>query len=305
MRDAFVRALSELAAEDPGVMLITGDLGFKVLDDFAERFPSSFLNAGVAEQNMTAVACGMAMAGARAYTYSIGNFPTLRCLEQLRNDVCHHRADVTVVAVGGGFSYGQVGMSHFATEDLAILRALPQMTVVAPSDPWQAYALTRQMHAAGGPHYLRIDKSSAGLAEGPVELGRARQARAGSDAVIFAIGGILGEAVAAAEALAEEGVQTRVVDVHTIKPLDVEAICEAAAACRTVLTLEEHSVIGGLGGAVAEALLSAGVGVDRFVRLGIDDCHPDVVGDQAYLRARHGLDRQGVLRALREALELS
>src|ERR1700760_4208221 len=155
MREAFVRALSELAAEDPSVMLITGDLGFGVLTDFAERFPSSYLNAGVAEQNMTAVACGAAMAGARAYTYSIANFPTLRCLEQLRNDVCHHRADVTVVAVGGGFSYGHLGISHFATEHRAILRALPQMTVVAPPDPWQAYALTRQMHAAGGPQYLR------------------------------------------------------------------------------------------------------------------------------------------------------
>jgi transketolase len=305
MRDAFVRALSELAAEDPRVMLITGDLGFGVLTDFAERFPESYLNAGVAEQNMTAVACGMAMAGARAYTYSIGNFPTLRCLEQLRNDVCYHHADVTVVAVGGGFSYGQVGMSHFATEDLAILRTLPQMTVVAPSDPWQAYALTRQMHAAGGPQYLRIDKSLAGLAEGPVELGRARQVRAGSDAVIFAIGGILGEAAAAAGALAEQdGVEVRVIDVHTIKPLDVETVCEAALACRVVLTLEEHSVIGGLGGAVAEALLSEGVRVERFVRLGIKDCHPSEVGDQAYLRARHGLDRASVARALREALEL-
>jgi transketolase len=306
MRDAFIRAVTELAAEDPGVMLITGDLGFKVLDDFAERFPSSFLNAGVAEQNMTAVACGMAMAGARVYTYSIGNFPTLRCLEQLRNDVCYHHADVTVVTIGGGFSYGQVGPTHHATEDLAILRALPQMTVVAPSDPWQAYALTRQMHAAGGPQYLRIDKSSAGLPEGPVQLGRARPVRAGRDAVIFAIGGILGEAVAAAEALADEdGVEVRVVDVHTIKPLDVEAVCEAAAACGTVLTLEEHTVSGGLGGAVAEACLSAGVKLDRFVRLGIEDGGPGVVGDQAYLRARHGLDRHGVARAVREALELS
>jgi transketolase len=303
MRDAFVRALSELAAEDPRVMLITGDLGFGVLGDFAERFPSSYLNAGVAEQNMTAVACGMAMAGARAYTYSIGNFPTLRCLEQLRNDVCYHRADVTVAAVGGGLSYGPLGMSHFATEDLAILRALPQLTVVAPSDPWQAYALTRQMHAAGGPQYLRIDKSSAGMAQGPVELGRARQVRPGSDAVIFATGGILGEAVAAADALAEEGVEVRVVDVHTLKPLDVETICEAAAACRIVLTLEEHTVVGGLGGAVAEACLSGGVRVERFVRLGLQDRHPSVVGDQAYLRALLGLDRIGVVRALREALE--
>ena len=304
MRDAFVRALSELADEDPNLVLITGDLGFGVLTDFAERFPSSYLNAGVAEQNMTAVACGMALAGARAYTYSIGNFPTLRCLEQLRNDVCYHRADVTVVAVGGGFSYGQLGMSHFATEDLAILRALPEMTVVAPSDPWQAHVLTRQMHAAGGPQYLRIDKSSAGLAEEPVVLGKARQVRPGSDAVIFATGGILGEAVAAAETLAAGGISVRVVEIHTIKPLDVEAVCGAAAACPVVLTLEEHTVIGGLGSAVAEACMEGGVRPRRFVRLGLEDRYPEVVGDQGYLRARHGLDREGVAAALRCALEL-
>jgi transketolase len=161
------------------------------------------------------------------------------------------------------------------------------------------------MYAAGGPQYLRIDKSAAGLAEGPVELGRARQARAGSDAVIFAIGGILGEAVAAAETLAAEGLQVGVIDVHTLKPLDLEAVCGAAEACRIVLTLEEHSVTGGLGGAVAEALLSGGVKVERFVRLGIEDHHAGVVGDQAYLRARHGLDRAGVAAALRKALEVS
>ena len=303
MRDAFVRALSELAAEDPSLVLVTGDLGFGVLTDFAARFPDSYLNAGVAEQNMTAVACGMAMAGARAYTYSIGNFPTLRCLEQLRNDVCHHRADVAVVAVGGGFSYGQLGMSHFATEDLAILRALPGMTVVAPSDPWQAYALTRQLHAAGGPRYLRLDKSSAGVPEGPVTLGKAREVRPGSDAVVFSTGGILGEAIAAAEVLAGQGASVRVVDVHTIKPFDSDAVCAAAAACGVVLTLEEHTVIGGLAGAVAEACMAGGVRVKRFVRLGLEDRHPEVVGDQAYLRALHGLDRRGIEDALRRALE--
>ena len=305
MRDAFVRALTELAAEDPAVVLITGDLGFGVLTDFARRYPSSYLNAGVAEQNMTAVACGMALAGARAYTYSIGNFPTLRCLEQLRNDVCYHRADVTVVAVGGGLSYGQLGMSHFATEDLAILRTLPEMTVVAPSDPWQAYALIRQLHAAGGPQYLRLDKSSAGLPEAPVTLGKARQVRPGSDAVIFASGGVLGQAVQAAEELAAAGVSLGVVEIHTLKPLDVEAICEAAGACRVVLTLEEHTVVGGLGGAVAEVCMEGGVRPERFVRLGLADSYPEVVGDQAYLRARHGLDRDGVAAAVRRALELS
>ena len=139
MREAFVRALTKLAADDERVLLVNGDLGFGVLNDFIRRFPNQYVNAGIAEQNMTAIACGSAMTGARAYTYSIGNFPTLRCLEQLRNDVCYHHSDVTVVAVGGGFSYGQLGVSHFATEDLAIMRTLPGMTVVAPSDPWQAH----------------------------------------------------------------------------------------------------------------------------------------------------------------------
>ncbi len=160
------------------------------------------------------------------------------------------------------------------------------------------------MHAADGPQYLRIDKSFAGLPESPVQLGKARQVRPGSDAVVFATGGILGEAVAAAEVIEAEGASIRVVEVHTIKPLDAEAICEAAAACRKVLTLEEHTVVGGLGGAVAEACLTGGVRVDRFVRLGLNDSYPDVVGDQAYLRARHGLDREGVARALRQMLEL-
>ena len=304
MRDAFVRALTEIVASDPDVMLVNGDLGFGVLDDFIARFPANYVNAGVAEQNMTAVACGMALAGARAYTYSIGNFPTLRCLEQLRNDVCYHRADVTVVAVGGGFSYGQLGMSHFATEDLAILRALPEMAVVAPSDPWQAYALTHQLHARGGPSYLRLDKGRAGLPEGAVELGKVREVRPGADAVIFATGAILGEAVAAADELASEGASIRVIDVHTIKPLDVDGICAAARDCGIVVTLEEHSVIGGLGGAVAEVCLEGGVPVRKFRRFGIDDRYPEIVGDQAYMRVHFGLDHNAVAVGLREMLGL-
>lgn len=303
MRDSFVRALTELAAEDPDIVLLSGDIGFGVLTDFMDRYPDSYVNAGVAEQNMAAVACGMAMAGARAYTYSIGNFPTLRCLEQLRNDICYHHADVTTVAVGGGFSYGQLGMSHFATEDLAILRALPDMVVVAPSDPWQAYLLTRQLHERGGPAYLRLDKGQAGLPEGAVRLGKVRQAREGGDAVIFAIGGILSEAVAASDMLEAEGLGVRVIDVHTLKPLDVEGICSAVRACPYVLTLEEHNIVGGLGAAVAEACLEGGAAVRRFKRMGLADCYPDVVGDQAYLRARYGMDRHAVAEALRGMLE--
>jgi transketolase len=299
MRDAFVRALTELAAEEPNVILVNGDLGFGVLTDFISRFPDNYVNAGVAEQNMTAVACGMALAGARANTYSIGKFPTLRCLEQLRNDVCYHKANVTAVAVGGGFSYGQLGMSHFATEDLAVLRAMPEMTVVAPSDPWQAYELTRQLHALGGPAYLRLDKGSAGVPEGTVELGKARQVRDGGDAVIFATGAILGEAIAAAESLAGDGVSVRVVDIHTLKPFDSESVRNHAAECGTVLTIEEHSIVGGLGAAVAESCLG-GPQVSAFRRIGIPDVFPSVVGDQAWLRSHFGLDRDSVAAAVRE-----
>lgn len=302
MRNAFVRALEELAAEDERIILVNGDLGFGVLTDFIGRFPSQYVNAGVAEQNMTAIACGMALTGARAYTYSIGNFPTLRCLEQLRNDVCYHQADVTVVAVGGGFSYGQLGVSHFATEDLSAMRSLPGMTVVAPSDPWQAYELTRQLHARGGPTYLRIDKSSAGLPAGAVELGKVSEVRDGDDAVIFSTGAILSEALAAADALAEEAIGLRVIDVHTLKPLDIDAICAAAAECGHVLTLEEHVVAGGLGGAVAEACAEGGVSLKSFRRIGLGDAFPDVVGDQAYLRARYGLDSASVANSVRRVL---
>ncbi|HEU4962034.1 MAG TPA: transketolase C-terminal domain-containing protein [Sphingomonas sp.] len=302
MRDAFVRALTELAAEDPRVMLVNGDLGFGVLADFIADRRGQYVNAGVAEQNMTAVACGMALAGARAYTYSIGNFPTLRCLEHIRNDVCYHHADVTIVAIGGGFSYGPLGMSHFAIEDLAMLRALPGMTVVAPSDPWQAYALTRQLHARGGPAYLRLDKANAGLPETPVALGEARTVRDGDDAVVFATGGVLAEALAAADRLAADGIALRVIDVHTIKPLDVETISAAARECRYVVTVEEHTVVGGLGSAIAEACLEGGVALRGFRRIGLADRYPTVVGDQLYLRAHYGIDADAVETAVRGLL---
>ncbi|HEX2803694.1 MAG TPA: transketolase C-terminal domain-containing protein [Sphingomicrobium sp.] len=300
MRDAFVEALTELTAEDPSVVLVTGDLGFGVLTDYAARFPDNFVNAGVAEQNMTALACGMALEGARAYTYSIANFPTLRCLEQLRNDVCYHGATVTVVAVGGGFSYGQLGMSHFATEDLAIMRAIPGMTVVAPSDPWMAYELARQLYRTGGPAYVRLDKGKAGLPAGPVELGKVRTVREGEDGVIFATGGILAEALAAADLLADQGISVAVVDVHTLKPFDESGVRRAAKGRPIVVTLEEHNIAGGLGSAVAEALLEGGAAPRKFRRIGLADCFPEVVGDQDYLRKAHQLDRNAVVAAFRE-----
>lgn len=305
MRDAFIAELCDLAANDPSIILITGDLGFGVLDAYRERFPDQFINAGVAEQNMTGLAAGLALEGHKVFTYSIGNFTTLRCLEQLRNDVCYHDADVTAVAVGGGFSYGQLGMSHFATEDLSILRALPNMSVIAPSDPWETRELTRQMAAVSGPKYLRLDKGKAGLPEkhGDVTLGRVRTVRSGDDVTLVTIGAILSEALAAADILEKEGISSRILSVHTLKPLDAAPIIEAARETGGIVTIEEHSTIGGLGGAVSEALLSRGTPPRGFAQVGLEDIYPTIVGDQDYLRCKYGMDRQAIMNAVRRTLD--
>lgn len=297
MRDAFVHALSSLASNDPRIVLITGDLGYGVLTDFANNFPNQFINAGVAEQNMTAIACGLALEGFKPYTYSIGNFPTLRCLEQIRNDLCYHDADVTIVAIGGGFSYGQLGMSHFALEDLAIMRALPNMRVVAPADPWEAKELTSQLYHLSGPTYLRIDKGAAELmpTTQPLKLGEVREVRPGDDITIVTIGAIAREAIKASDELSTTGVSARVLVVHSLKPISEECIIAAAKDTGGIITLEEHSIIGGLGSTVAEICLDNGVPPKTFHRMGLKDIYPSIVGDQEYLRKSYGLVSQNII----------
>src|SRR5207245_8966920 len=159
MRNAFFRALYALAERDERVFLIVGDLGFGVVEPFAERFPGRFLNAGVAEQDMTGIAAGLALCGKIVFTYSIANFPTLRCFEQIRNDVCYHNANVKVVSVGGGLAYGALGVTHHATEDIAVMRTLPNMTIVAPADSIEAELATRALATQSGPAYLRLGRS--------------------------------------------------------------------------------------------------------------------------------------------------
>ena len=253
MRTAFVNELIELAATDSRIHLITGDLGFGVLEEFARRYPRQFLNAGVAEQNMTGVATGLALEGRIVFTYSIANFPSLRCLEQIRNDAAYHGANVKVVSVGSGFSYGALGISHHATEDISIMRSLPGVTVVSPADEWETRQATRALATQPGTCYLRLDKAKAPPTHRPEDsftLGRARVVREGSDLAIAATGGILEVALEAAQELATlHGVQTRVLSMHTVKPLDTMALVAAARETGGLMTLEEHTVDGGLGGA--------------------------------------------------------
>ena len=223
MRDHFIAALTKEAERNKDIVLITGDLGFGVLDDFANKFPRQYINAGVAEQNMTGIASGLGMDGKTVFTYSIGNFNTLRCLEQIRNDACYHDANVNIVSVGGGFSYGALGYSHHATEDIAIMRALPNLKVFTPCDFWEIQEITRSVIENGGVNYIRVDKSHAQLSpiyEERFEVGKGRTLREGSDLTIIASGGIVDIALKVEEALAKEGFSIQVISMHTIKPID-------------------------------------------------------------------------------------
>jgi transketolase len=306
VRDTFIKTLTELAEKDERIFLITGDLGFGVLETFARRFPKQFLNAGVAEQNMTGLATGLAMEGRIAFTYSIANFPILRCLEQIRNDAAYHGANVKVVSIGGGFSYGALGMSHHATEDIAIMRALPEVSVLAPCDHWETAEATRAVAAAAGVCYLRLDKSVAPATNSPDEafsLGRARIVKRGMTLAVVACGGILGEVLTAADIVERQGIRPTVVSMHTVKPIDCDIIRSLTANHDAILTVEEHGLIGGLGSAVAEVLADGGRMPKRFRRLGVrDKSFVSIVGSQQYLRKHLGLDAPAIAK---EILELT
>ncbi len=301
MRTAFIETLNELADKDPRVCLIVGDLGYSVIEEFANKHPDQFVNAGVAEQNMIGLAVGMALSGKVVFTYSIGNFGTLRCLEQIRNDVCYHRANVKVVTVGGGLAYGNLGVTHHASEDVAIMRALPNMTVVAPGDPVEARLATRAVVALDGPAYLRLGKAGEPIVhadEPSFTLGRAITMREGSDLTLIASGSMLATSDRVAAQLTEKGLSVRLLSMHTIKPLDRDALVRAATETRFVFTLEEHSIEGGLGGAVAEVMAELDVSRALLKRIGLRPQFNAEVGDQKYLKSLHGLDEEGVMKTI-------
>jgi transketolase len=305
MRGAFFRALMQVAEQDSNVHLLVGDIGFGVVEPFTERFPDRFLNVGVAEQNMTGIAAGMALSGKTVFTYSIANFPTLRCLEQVRNDVCYHKANVKIVAVGGGFAYGALGMTHHAIEDLAILRALPEMTVIAPADPLETERATCAIAAQPGPCYLRLGRAGEpSIHSEPIdfEIGKAIRVREGDDITLISTGGLLATALEVARSIASRGFQARVLSMHTLKPLDVEAVLAAARETRAIVTLEEHSLIGGLGSAVAEVLAESSDVRVAFKRIGAPSALARLVGGQEFLRDANGLSVRAVLQSVESLL---
>lgn len=306
MRTTFIETLTERAADDERIWLLTGDLGFSVLEPFASRFPDRFINTGVAEQNMTGVAAGLALSGNIVFTYSIANFPTLRCLEQIRNDVCYHNADVKIVAVGAGVAYGTHGYTHHGVEDLAILRTLPNLSIVAPADPVETRLATRALIDTPGPGYLRLEKAGEPVVHqtAPADfcIGKGIVVRDGSDVTLVSIGGLLKTVVEAAAELAEGNVQARVISLHTLKPLDAALLLRSARETGAIVCVEEHRAPAPLYEAVCALV------VGQNVRAQVADCNlgeavaKTALSQTAY-RQRAGLTAAGVAQKARQLVE--
>ncbi len=304
MRDAFVEQLEISAENDSELMFLTADLGFGVFQNFESRFPDQYLNVGIAEQLMAGVSAGLALSGKKVVMYSIGNFPTLRCLEQIRNDQAYHDTNVTIVASGGGFTYGQLGMSHHATEDLAIMRALPGVDVCAPGTLFETKELAKELFTRDRVGYLRLEKFAFSEDQDiPFEFGKLRPLLNGQDIAIIAIGGVVSEAMAAASELEKAGVSASVISCHTLKPFDATSLLEILSSVRGLVTVEEHSLIGGLASTIADVLITENLNLP-IARLGLKDEYCGKVGDQAYLRKHNGIDSENIaktaLKLLRE-----
>ena len=305
MRDTFVRTLIEEAKKNENIELITGDLGFGVLKPYFEQLPNQFTNAGIAEQSMTGIAAGMALCGKTVFTYSIGNFPTLRCIEQIRNDCAYHHANVKIVCVGGGFVYGSLGMSHQATEDIAIMRALPEVTVVCPGDLVEAAEATKAIANMPGTVYLRLGRGGEKRIHNKIDnfqIGKAIKIQdakedCGKKIALFSTGAILDEATEAVKMLEEAGIGVEEYSFHTVKPIDKDVILDCAGRYDYIVTVEEHNIIGGFASAVSEVLSDSDEKA-RLIKIGLNDEYCSKVGNQKYLREQYGLGAENIVKKI-------
>lgn len=283
-------------AHDPQIVFLTGDLGFGVLDGLAAEFPDRMINAGVSEQNMLGMAAGLALEGFRPFVYSIANFPTIRALEQLRNDICYHRLPVRIVSVGGGLGYGPLGASHHASDDLGALSAIPGLALFTPSTSGEVDHLTDAACDWPGPVYIRVDRGApvAAHAGTPETVpGKMNTMRSGRDVTVLAYGAIVGEVMLAAEILAADGLDLTVESCVSLRPFD-RAKALAAASRGPVVVVEEHGRVGGLATTFAQTCIEAGVAPVGYLALTLGDDFVREVGSTEWLREQKGLDARSI-----------
>lgn len=304
-RDGFGKGLVELGEKNPNVWVLTGDVSESTRTHwFQEKFPKRFVQVGIAEQNMIGVAVGIASCGKTVFASSYGVFNPGRNFDQVRMSVCYSNANVILHGSHTGLTVGPDGATHQALEDIAMVRALPNMVVVAPADYEEAKKATISLGERGGPAYIRTSREKLPIfttSETPFEIGKANVYREGKDAALFAIGPLVYESLVAAERLEKEGIDCAVVDCHTIKPIDREAVVEWAKKCGLIITVEEHQIDGGMGSAVCEVLAEEYPA--RVVRHGMYNMFGES-GSSAELLRKYGLDADGIAKKVKESMEM-
>lgn len=310
MKKALIQTLCDLMVYNNNVYLFTGDLGYGVMNPIFEQHKDRFINAGICEQNMLSAATGMAMCGNIVFVYSIGNFPTLRCMEQIRNDAAYHNANVKIVAVGGGFAYGQLGMSHHATEDVAMLRAIPNLTVLAPADSAETTEAVKLAAKIDGPVYIRLGRGrekSINHKELDItrlmELNITHNNSSPKKIALVGSGIVMPDVEEAAVFLASE-YNVSAYSLANIKPADIEAIKKVCIENDYVFTIEEHQIIGGLGSLFAEVIAENNIDV-TFRRIGMRDQFTQVVGSPNYLRKTYKIDRDGIISTVKDIVRIN
>ncbi len=305
MRATFFSALESLYKDNENIFVLTADLGYKLFDNIKSKCEERFYDVGVAEANMIGLAAGLSLCGKNVYCYSIIPFLVMRAFEQIRIDVAYHNLNVKLVGVGGGFTYGLEGMTHFGLEDLALMRSLPNMSVVVPADPLEARCLARVSYGVQGPLYIRLGRSGDPYvhdAEPNLKIGQALPLKEGRDVALFAIGNMVYVGKQVIDMLERKGISASLYNMHTLKPLDEKIITQVASMHEGIFSLEEHNVDGGLGSAVSEILAEQGYsGV--FKRIGINEKSRRLVGDADFLREQCGLTPDGIYNTIIKAME--
>lgn len=307
MKAAFFSKLYEMASQHPELQFIKGDTAY--VPDFQEKYPSQYLDVGIAEQNMIGIAAGMALEGKIPITYSIVNFATMRCLEQIRNDIAYHNLNVKIVSCGQGFDYGPLGATHHATEDIAIMRTIPNMTIFCPCDPYETVAVTQAAIDICGPCFIRNGHGGERrLHKAPLDnfvAGKALPLLEGSEIVLCVTGSIASDACMAAQELRDAGYDVGVYSFPTVKPLDREFILERLNTAKVLISIEEHSIIGGFGSAVAEVISEAGPHNALFRRIGIKDLFSEEIGSREYLKQYYEIGAEAIKKVVLELLSIS
>ncbi len=298
MRNSFAREITTLASKDKRIVLLSGDIGNRLFDPFKEQFQDRFYNCGVAEANMASMAAGMALCGLRPITYTITAFNTVRCLEQIRVDICYQNLPVIIIGVGSGLSYAALNATHHTLEDIAFMRVLPNMTVLCPGDPFEVSAAIRASLKINGPVYIRMAKKNepqvhSGLPD--FTIGKGIIVKPGKDICFLNAGSLLPAAMEAADVLAKKGISVQVVSMHTVKPLDEELLTEVFSKFSTVFTIEEHGVLGGFGGAVSEWMSEQRFSGARLYRIGTPDEFMYKAGETDYAYRYFGLDSNSIV----------